>query len=394
MFRRAIVVMWMGVWAAGAVAAEDSKMIVVTGRAVGTTEVAAEEAKLDALRVAVRRVCGAFINAQSETDNYTLVRDKILEHPVGFARIVKIIKGPEVMAGITQVQLEAEVFPVQFERKWAEFAHIKQREGNPRCVLVVYEDDDVDRGNPPIPNGVVQTGLEDFFLSQKVRLMDKGTTDSVRMRDLQLAALTGDLEKAAAVGAAFNADVVLVGRAEAKSGGPVTIAGHELRRWNATLTVRVVQADSGAILVSKTYRPSKTYSTTTGSGKDALLALARECAPAVLSDVGSAWRERATAGKIINVTLDPCSRKRFRAVQAEMIKSKGVTGGEDGFKLRELVSSVASVEVNWKYDLNQLADRIEELSVQVDGEVLTFEIVEQTANRISVRVKVRPQVEE
>jgi len=52
---------------------------------------------------------------------------------------------------------------------------------------------------------------------------------------------------------------------------------------------------------------------------------------------------------------------------------------------------VASVEVNWKYDLNQLADRIEELSVQVGGEVLGFEVIEQTANRISVRVKVRPK---
>ena len=114
----------------------------------------------------------------------------------------------------------------------------------------------------------------------------------------------------------------------------------------------------------------------------------------MLSDVGSAWRERATAGKIINVTLDPCSRKRFRAVQAEMIKSKGVTGGEDGFKLRELVSNVASVEVNWKYELNQLADRFEELLVQVDDEVLAFEVIEQTANRISVRVKVRPQAGE
>ena len=42
----------------------------VTGRAVGATEVAKEEAKVDALREAVRRVCATFINAQTEVEDF------------------------------------------------------------------------------------------------------------------------------------------------------------------------------------------------------------------------------------------------------------------------------------------------------------------------------------
>src|SRR5262249_6529229 len=139
--------------------------IVVTGRAVGTTPAAAEEARLDALREAVARVCGQFINAQSETQDFALVRDKVLAQPVGFARVVKVLKEPAANGDITEVQLEAEVFPAQFEKRWAEFAHIKQRELNPRCIVVVLEDDDVDDQIPAVTEGIVQSGLENFFLS-------------------------------------------------------------------------------------------------------------------------------------------------------------------------------------------------------------------------------------
>ncbi|MHC4675066.1 MAG: hypothetical protein ACYTF1_21030 [Planctomycetota bacterium] len=373
-----------------AFAADSGKRITITGRAVGTTPAAAEEAKLDALREAVRRVCGSYINAQSETRNFTLIRDKVLEQPVGFARIVRIVKEPQKIAGLTQIQLEVEVFPAKFEKRWVEFAHIKQREGNPRCVMVIFEDDDPYDAIPPRPNGLVQTELENFFLQKNIRLMDKGVTDDVRQRDLRLAAESGDLIKAAAAGAAFKADVILLGEAEAKPGDSVKLGEQTLKRWNVTLVIRAIQTDSAAILVSRTYRPKKMFTTTSGSGKDALTRVAKDKAADVLADIAKAWRRRATVGKMIQLSLKPCTRKQFKALQAEMVKMKGITGGKDGFRLRELTNQIASIEINWKYDLNQLADRFEELSVRFGGERLVFEVTEQSANRITVRLQTRP----
>lgn len=367
-------------------AADAGTRIVVTGRAAGTTPAAADEAQLDALREAVKRVCGSFINAQSEVQDFELVRDKILEQPVGFARVVKVIKGPDTVGDITEIQLEAEVFPVQFERRWAEFAHIKQREGNPRCVMVVFEDTDADDAKPPQVGGVVQSELENFFLSHDVQLMDKGAADQVRARDLALALKNGDDVKAAAAGAGFKADVVILGKAEARKAETVDVGGQVLKKLNVTLTVRAIQTDSAAVLMSRTYTPKQALTGTGGSGQDSLLRVARDNAPQVLADIGEAWRKRATVGKMIQVTFEPCTRTQFKAIQAEMIKQKGVTGGPDGFKLREAVNNVASVDVSWKYDLDQLADRLEELAVSVGGEKLRLEVSEQSANRITVQV--------
>jgi len=220
-----------------------------------------------------------------------------------------------------------------------------------------------------------------------VQLMDKGVTDQVRDRDLTLAAMNGDVNKAAAAGAAFKADVVVLGQAEAKKGDSVVVGGQTLKRWNVTLTIRAIQTDSAAVLVSKTYIPDRAMTTTSGSGKDGLLRVARDNAPEVLSDIAEAWRKRATVGKLIQVTLDPCTRPQFKAIQAEMIKLKGITGAEDGFKLREIVNNIATVEVSWKYDLNQLADRFEELKVRVGDDKLSFEVTEQSANRVVIHVR-------
>ena len=389
-----IAIGWLALTLPALAAPTESRRIVVTGRAIGETPAAAEEARLDALREAVQQVCGSFINAQSETEDFALVRDKILEQPVGFARVVRVLKGPQAANGITEVQLEAEVFPVAFEKRWAEFAHIKQREGNPRCVIAILEDENPDDGIPPTTNGLVQTELERFFLEQKVQLMDKGATDLVRQRDLRLAAESGDPKKAAAAGAAFKADVVVLGRAEVQRGDSVNLDGVEVKRWNVTLTVRAVQTDSGAILVSKTYRPKRPYTTTSGSAKDALSVLGRDAAAEVLHDIGQAWRARATEGRTIQLMLSPCSRRQFRAIQEAMITLKGVTGGRDGFVLRELAENVATIDVNWKYDLEQLADRLDELSLETDAGLLTIDVVEQSANRIAGRVNVQPLPQE
>lgn len=320
---------WLGLHATvGGHGDEPSRIVSVTGRVAGSMPAAAEEAKLDVLREAVRQVCGSFINA-----------------------------------------------------------HAKQRKDNPRCVVIILQDDDVDDDKPPEAGGSVQTTIEDFFLSQKVRLMDKQTSDAVRTRDLEAAAQSGDARKAAAAGAAFKADVVVMGKAEAKHGAPVNAGDHRVERWGVTLAARMVQADSAAVIWSRTYRPEKPYASTVDTGQAALVGLAEEIAPRLLRDIGEAWRDRATAGRTIQVTIEPCTRWQFRAIQAEMIEHKGITGGEDGFKLRELGNEVATVDVNWKYNRDQLADRLEELDVVVNGVPIKLDVVEQSAKRITARLR-------
>jgi hypothetical protein len=341
-----------------------ARRVQATGKAAGTNLRAQDEAKMDAKRNAVEQACGLFINAQSETENFALIKDRILGQAVGYIREFKVVK--EWSEGdISYCTIDAVVSTADFERDWAAFAHVK--------------DDLV----PPRTHGICQSKLENFFLSKDVQLMDKGVSEETRARDLELAAINEDVDKMAAVAAAFKADVLVYGRAEAKGGGPVTIGGRTVYRWDITLTVRAIQADSAQLLSSNVYRPSKPYRTVSAAcGDDAFAELADENAGQILKDIGEAWRKRATVSRICRVFWQSCSRREFKEIAGHLANVRGVERGSEGVKLRELVNDVVESEINWKYDLNMLADTIEELEVAD----MRFEIVEQSANRLDVKV--------
>ncbi len=362
--------------------AQLDRHVQATGKAAGTDLKAADEAKADAKRNAVEQGCGLYINAQSQVEDFQLIKDRILGQASGYIREFRILK-EWTDDDTSYCTIEAVVSAADFERDWALFAHVREDEGNPRCMILITEDNDVDDLRPPRAHGVCQSTLENFFLSKNVQLMDKGVSEDVRARDLELAALNEDINKMAAVAAAFKADVLIFGRAEAKAGGPVTIGDKTVYRWGITLSVRAIQADSAQILMSNQYRPQSPYkSVSAGCGDDAFAKLAEEVAPAILKDVGEAWRARATAGRTCRVFWHACSRRQFKTIQNRLAGERGVVGGEEGVRLRELVNNVVESEINWKYDLGMLADCIEEM--EVDG--IRFEIVEQSANRLDVKV--------
>ncbi len=362
----------------------DEQTVTAVGRAVGTDLKATDEARQDAKRNAVAQACGEIINAQSTAEDFTLKKDRILANAVGYITSFKVLR-EWAEAGISNCEIRATVSLGRFDDDWsAMFAHIREDMANPRCVIVITEDNDVDDLQQPKVNGVCQSAIENHFLEHGVQLMDKSVVDRVRDRDMDLAALNGDVNLLAAKAASFNADVLVFGRAEARKGGPIEVGGHMVHRWDVTLNVRAVQADSGQILVSNTYRPTTPYrSTSAACGDDAFTSLAKDVAEQLLRDVAEAWRRGLTSHQIFRITWENCSRKDFReTIAPALLKVRGVQQGEEGVKLREAVNNTIASDVYWSFDLNALADAIDDLK----AEGLQFEVVEQSANRIRVKV--------
>ncbi|HUU83244.1 MAG TPA: hypothetical protein VM243_07040 [Phycisphaerae bacterium] len=358
------------------------KRVQVVGRAAGTDVRAGDEAVKAAQRAAVEQACGLFINAQSQTEEYALVKDRILSQAGGYVtEYTELRRWTE--GEVTLVEIDAVVAVADFERDWAAFTHLKEDEGNPRMMVVIIEDNDVDDLKPPVLHGVCQSRIEHFFLGKDVQLMDKGVSDEVRDRDVNQAALDDDLTRLAAVAAEFKAEVLVYGRAEARRGASVQLGDQFLYGWDVTLNVRAVQADSAAILMSNTYRPSKAYRTTSGAaGDDAFRVLADDVAAQVLKDIAKAWHKRGAARRILSVKFADVDRQQAKAIMAALAAHRGTVNGPEGATLRNLNHGVADIEVDWKFDLNLLADTIEELGV----EGMAFEVIEQSGNRLDVKV--------
>lgn len=353
------------------------KVITTVGQAAGTGGNAREQAKQDALRKAVEQACGTFISSKTKVKNYQTIYDKAMSFAAGYVKEFEIIE-VTTADGVTRCKLRATVSTVSFEKEWARLSHTIEAEGNPRCIIVVVEDNDVDDLNPPKTNGVVQGVIENFFLDKGVQLMDKGASDQVRRRDVALAALNDDINKLAAAGAAFKADVVVRAVAEARRTGSSQIAGRTVYKWMATINVRAYHTDSAQMIMSNTYGTTKTTVNANQGGDDVLRQCAEKNCAKMLRDIGESWRKRQNVRRVCQVLLENCTRKDYKAFEKAMREVDGV----QGVKLRELVNNVCQVEVDWSYDLERLVVRIEELKVPGTS----YEVTEQTRDRVVLKV--------
>lgn len=375
-------------FAVPAMAQSDAKSVTTTGRAAGSGIKAKDEAKQDAKKNAVKEACGELINAQSQVKDFELKRDRILATAAGYLTSFKVTREWEEN-GVSYCEIFATVATGKFAVDWkALFEHVKEDMGNPRCVIVILEDNDTEDAKPPVVNGVCQSKMENYFLKHNVHLMDKGVSEGVRDRDVALAAVNDDVSALAHRASEFKADVLVLGRAEARYAGAVELGGRSLHKWDATLNVRVVQADSSQMLASNSYRPTKSFSATTGgSGDGALEKLVEEVAAKVLVDVAEAWKKRTAAFQVAPVIFEGVSRADFRnKVRPALLKLRGVQQNDEGVKLREAINDIVTAEIYWGLDLNLLADSIEDMSV--DG--LGFTVKEQSGNRIVIKVMAKP----
>ena len=355
------------------------KWVTVTAAAAGTAAKAGDEAVAQALRVAVERACGVFIKAQSKTLNYKTVYDKVLANTVGYViehEVLKTWKDGEM----THVRVRARVSTRKFQENWAVIAHTVNRENNPRVIVAIAEAVRHTTAGPIYKvkeDGIVQGKIEDFFLSKGIALTDRATAAKVSKRDVLLAALKDDEKEVAALGARFKADVVIAGRASAKYGKTIRVAETSLHQYTATLRVRVIQADSARVLVSKTYGPKTTTSLQrAGGGDKALAKLAAESAPKLLAVVVEAWRKRANVSRTAHLSISGMNFKAWTAFKAEAKKLRGVKA----LRLREVTEGIAHIEVEYTYSNENLAENLTGLKKT------KLEVTEITATRIKLKI--------
>ncbi|MCZ6698196.1 MAG: hypothetical protein O7D94_04615 [Planctomycetota bacterium] len=360
-----------------ALAASDDKIIASEGRAAGTGLNAREQAKQDALRRAVEQACGTFISSKTKVKNYQAVYDKAMSFAAGYIKKYEVLD-QGTRGEISFCNVRATVSTAEFEKEWARLTHTIEAEGNPRCIVVVVEDNDMDDLIPAKTDGVSEGVIEHFFLDKGVQLMDEGASENVRTRDLELAARNNDINKMAAMGAAFKADVILRGVAEARRAGTSTIGGRTVYKWTATISIRAYHTDSAQLIMSDTYSATKTTVNANQGGDDALRACAEKHVAKILRDIGESWRKRQNVRRISQVVLENCSKKDYKA----FARALSEVGGVQSVKLRELVNDVCQVEVDWSYDLERLVGRIE--SLEVPG--TSYEVTEQTRDRVTIKV--------
>ena len=226
-------------------------------------------------------------------------------------------------------------------------------------------------------NGKVATIVESFFLAKGISLVDANTAAKTQKRDILLAAIKDDVDAVASLGARFSADVVVVGKAVAKFGKELKIAGQTMYQYTASLNVRVVQSDSARVLAVESFGPITVNTMQRGGEDKALDKLATDCAPKLLASVIEAWRKRANVSKTVELSITGMDFNRWKTFREEASKIRGV----QNIRLREITQDVASIDIEYRYDNEGLADRLSELKS------VKLKVTEITANRLRLKTE-------
>jgi len=225
--------------------------------------------------------------------------------------------------------------------------------------------------------GTVQTRLEEFFLSKGVKLMDRKRTKKVDKRDLILVASGNNTREIAAIKARFNTDVIIMGTAAAKLGGKVQLAGFSMYQYTAKLVIRAIRTDTGQILAAKTIGPMSINSMKRTGGEDEALAkLADKAAPQVLEAVVEGWRKQVNVSRDIKLYIAGMTFSDWKTFRQEVEELKGI----QALRLREITNSIATIDVEYDFNTQQLAERLTDLKK------VKLEVTELNPDRLKLKI--------
>lgn len=354
------------------------KWVTVTGVAAGTGVRAKDEALAAAQRKAAEQACGTFIKAQTKTKNFQTVYDRIIANTVGYVREHEPLE-TWTAEGKTFCKIRARVSTQRFAQEWAVIAGIVDREGNPRVIVAVVETVTWANGAPVFKidqGGTLQTALESFLLSKKINLMDRETSAKVTKRDVMMATIKNDAKAIAALGAQFKADIVIMGRANAKYSQSLTIADTPIHQYIASLNIRVVQCDSAKIIVAENFSTLSNTLQRKGGEQAALAKLGEDSSPKVLAAIIKAWNDSQIASRTTQVNIMGMDHATWKDFKAEVREMRGV----QAVRLREIAENVVRVDIEYRFSTEILADWLTELKT------VKLTVKELTAARLGLAV--------
>jgi len=359
-------------------AAATTKWITVTDSAAGTNPSANEQALAAALRKAVQEACGSFLTSKAKAANFKVVYTKVFTTTSGYVVEHKVVK-TWVKEELTYITVRVHVSTRAFEKRWAAIAHTIDQENNPRCIVIIAEEMVAATGATRSVKeaGIVQGKLEDFFLSKGITLVDRATVEKVTRRDILLASLKGDPTEIAALGARFKADLVVTGSCSANFGRTLRVAGQTLYQYTATLKIRAIRTDSSQLMISKTYGPVVCNTFQRPGGEDkAMGKLGEDAAPKVLKAIVEAWRKQINVRRNIQLHIAGMNYKQWQVFREEARAIRGM----QAVRRREITAGVAVIDVEYSFNIDQLADVITELKKT------KLAVEEITGNRIKLKL--------
>lgn len=251
-----------------------------------------DEAVKDAKRNAVQSGLGVLVSSETLVKNYQVVHDRILAQSAGYVRNFKVIsKNNE--GDLYRVVIEAEVALATINSDLIAVGILKSEKGYPRIMIIGVEK--VDGENMTTISS--QTVIEDFLVSKGFDLVDESQVKEIKMRDEAMN--SDDLNKAAALGKKFGAEVIILLEGLADYAGASNVYGAQMESYRGSVNARMIYTDTADMLGSANAKDQAT-----GEGKPAAARLAfekagKKVAPVIMQKILDDWQKHTNKMELV-----------------------------------------------------------------------------------------------
>lgn len=262
---------------------------------VGGDKAAARDKAIDdALRKAVEQAVGTLVSAETITENYQLLSDRIYSKAEGYVKSYKIT-GEREEDGVLIVEIRAEVSTGAVAADVEGLQTLLKRKGKPKMLLMIAEQN-IGMADPAYWWGkggpvsvdlrTVETALMEAMGKKGFTFIDPEVLSGKKSINLPVALVSE--QQAMRVADLTDAQIIVVGQAVAKDIGR-TWEGTNMRSANATVTVKVINTDNGLVIATASKAGAAYHLDSRTAGQIALKNASQALADELMTQIAQKW---------------------------------------------------------------------------------------------------------
>ncbi|MGD2086953.1 MAG: hypothetical protein PVH61_12290 [Candidatus Aminicenantes bacterium] len=326
-------------------------VVVSQGEASGTGLNAKEKSLENALRNAVEKGFGVYIDSTTLTENAALISDQIVAETKGFVRSYDVLE-QRTEGGLCITNVRA---VVSLDKVWeSDSLHLLlKRMGAPRFIILSNENIE---GEPP--NGQpARQKMTEALVNSGFHLVD--SPKAMAWTESGEEEITGNFKNAIAAAKDVKAEIIVFLKAKSEFEKRSRLYGKDMIFFNGICEAKVIQTDTAAIISTAVGKAGRGAENPGEAVHDALSFSSLNASEELIKGILAAWAKYLNMGRPIEIVVKNISVTQLLKIVESLKSLEGVKEVTQ----REFARRTAYLEIKSKHESMYLAESIERINI-------------------------------
>jgi hypothetical protein len=310
----------------------------------------------------VEQAVGILVSSETMVQNFQTLNDRIYTQTQGYIQNYRILSetpGPN----LHQVTIQATVAIGDLEKDLQALGFLLGQVGKPRIMILVAEQNigreyytywwGYHRGAQADLN-ITENAIMNRFREKGFDLVDhQAQAGNIRIPPAFQVVELND-RNAITIGKQVDAEIVIVGKALAKSAG--SVAGTAMKSAQANISLRAIQIDNGRVLSAGSEHAASVHIDEVTAGTEALKRASAKMSDKLMDDIIKNFQRRVGATTTVQLTIFGLSGiEDLRKFKTSVL---GQVRGIEGVHERGFAENVVKMDVDIKGSAQSLSQEI------------------------------------